>query len=130
MGEWLEYAAAWLVLKALGALPRPIARATGAAVVALAFQFRPRLRRVAEFNLRLAFPVWTDAERRRVIRGLVRQVGWMAGEFSQFPRYTRQDIERIVMLDGFEKGFKSEKGHRRPVCCCGFRLGDWEEIEV
>jgi hypothetical protein len=41
-----------------------------------------------------------------------------------------EDCTNMRMLDGFEKGFKSEEGHRRPVCCCGFRLGDWEEIEV
>jgi len=125
MGEWLEYAAAWLVLKALGALPRPLARATGAAVVALAFQFRPRLRRVAEFNLRLAFPVSSDAERRRVIHGLVRQVGWMAGEFSQFPRYTRKVIERIVMLDGFEN-FAEARARGKGVIFLTGHMSAWE----
>jgi KDO2-lipid IV(A) lauroyltransferase len=102
MRKWLEFAAAWLALKAIGLLPRPLARAVGSALARLLFFFRPPLRRAAHFNLRLAFPEWTDSECRRVVRSLVRQVGWMAGEFSQFPRYTRQGIERIVVLDGFE----------------------------
>jgi KDO2-lipid IV(A) lauroyltransferase len=102
MKQWVEYIAAWLVLKVLGLLPRGLARGVGLAVVTLAFLLRSPLRRAAHFNLRLVFPDWTDAQRRRVIRGVVRQIGWMAGEFSQFPRYTRKNIENIVVLDGFE----------------------------
>ena len=102
MCRWLEFVAAWLALKSLGILPRPLARAVGALITRLAFFLRPPLRRAAVFNLRLAFPDLSDAERRRILRSLVRQVGWMAGEFAQFPRYTRDRIERIVVLDGFE----------------------------
>jgi hypothetical protein len=40
------------------------------------------------------------------------------------------ECTNLRMLDGFEKGFKTEEGYNRPVCCCGFRLGDWEEVEV
>jgi hypothetical protein len=37
------------------------------------------------------------------------------------------DCTNLRMLDGFESGFRSADGYRRPVCCCGFRLGKWEE---
>src|SRR6202050_3021557 len=103
MGEWLEYAAAWIGVKSLGLLPRSAARFAGASFAAAAYAVRAPLRRAAMFNLRLAFPDWTDEQRRRVIRGMVRQIGWMAGEFSQFPKYTRENIERIVVVAGFEK---------------------------
>jgi len=102
MRESLEYAAAWTGLKTLGLLPRPAARFVAATFAAAAYTVRKPLRRAALFNLRLAFPDWTDAQRRRAIRGMVRQIGWMAGEFSQFPKYTRERIERIVVVDGFE----------------------------
>jgi len=102
MRESLEYAAAWTGMKLLGLLPRPAARFVGASFAAAAYAVRSPLRRSAMFNLRLAFPDWTDAQRRRVIRGMIRQVGWMAGEFSQFPKYTRENIERVVIVDGFE----------------------------
>src|SRR5438128_11234505 len=103
MREWLEYAAAWLALKSLGLLPRPVARAVGAWLADLAYFFRPPLRRAAMSNLRVAFPEWGDAQRLRTSRQLVKHLGWMAGEFSQFPRYTRENIEQIVVLDAFEK---------------------------
>ncbi len=44
------------------------------------------------FNLQLAFPDWTDAKRKAVLRRMVQQVGWMVGEFSQFPKYMRGGI--------------------------------------
>ncbi len=125
MGEWLAYAAAWLALKFLGLLPRPMARAVGARLATLAYFFRPPLRRAALFNLRLAFPEWTDAQRRRMIRRLVRHLGWMAGEFSQFPRYTRENIERIVVLDAFENFAAAERRGKGVLFLTG-HMGAWE----
>ena len=42
--ERLEYAAAWLLLKTIGAMPRPLARFVGARTAALLFWMRPGLR--------------------------------------------------------------------------------------
>src|SRR5580692_11546177 len=102
MREWLEYAGAWLGLKILGAMPRPVARSVGAGFAFAAYAIRTPLRRAAIFNLQLAFPDWTDAQRKRMLRGMIRQIGWMAGEFSQFPKYSRERIEKIVSLEGEE----------------------------
>lgn len=125
MRRWLEYAAAWTALKLLGLFPRPMARAIGAGIARLAFALRPPLRRTAVLNLRLAFPDWSDAERRRVIRKMVRGIGWMAGEFSQFPRYRRGNIERIVILDGFEN-FDSAQRQGKGVLFLTGHTGAWE----
>jgi Kdo2-lipid IVA lauroyltransferase/acyltransferase len=102
MREWIEYAAAWLGVKSLGVLPRRAARFVGASFAAVAYAIRTPLRRTAMFNLHLVFPDWSEQKKKQVIRGMVRQIGWMAGEFSQFPKYTRERIESIVVLDGFE----------------------------
>jgi len=102
MREWFEYAAAWVGLKSLGLLPRPAARFVGAAFAYFAYICRPPLRRAAMFNLHLAFPDWSQKQRKQVIRGMILQIGSMAGEFSQFPKYTRENIEQVVVLDGFE----------------------------
>jgi KDO2-lipid IV(A) lauroyltransferase len=125
MKEWLEYAAAWLGIRGLGVLPRGLARAVGAGFVALAYRLRPPLRRAADFNLHLAFPEWPRAERRRVTRGLVRQIGWMAGEFSQFPDYDRENIEDIVMLDGFENFAAAEQRGKGVLFLTG-HMSAWE----
>src|SRR5437899_10499430 len=113
MREWLEYAAAWLALKLLGLLPRPVARAVGAWLAALGYFLRPPLRRAAISNLRVAFPEWRDAQRLRTIRQLVKHLGWMAGELSQFRRYTRENIEHIVVLHGLENFADGQRRGRR-----------------
>jgi len=125
MRESLEFAAAWTGIKLLGLLPRPGARFVGASFAAAAYAVRAPLRRAAMFNLRLAFPDWTDAQRRRVIRGMVRQIGWMAGEFSQFPRYTRENIERIVVVDGFEN-FEAARRRGKGVLFLTGHMSAWE----
>src|ERR1700683_62412 len=102
MRDWLEYAVAWFGLKLLGLLPRSVARFVGASFASAAYGLRTHLRPRAMCNLHLAFPDWSEAKRKEIIRGMIRQIGWMAGEFSQFPRYTPQNIGRVVEIDGAE----------------------------
>jgi len=125
MRESLEYIAAWGGLKFLGLLPRAAARSVGALFAAIAYTVRPSLGRTARSNLQLAFPDWTDDERRRVIRGMIRQVGWMAGEFSQFPKYTRENIERIVGVDGFEN-FDAARRRGKGILFLTGHMSAWE----
>lgn len=125
MRESLEYAAAWTGLKFLTLLPRPAARFVGAGFAALAYALRTTLRRSAMFNLRLAFPEWTDRQRRAAIRGMVRQIGWMAGEFSQFPKYSHENIERIVVVDGFEN-FDEARRRGKGVLFLTGHMSAWE----
>lgn len=125
MREWLEYAAAWAGLKFMGVLPRSAARSVGACFASIAYTIRRPLRRTALLNLQLAFPDWNEAQRRHVIRGMIRQVGWMAGEFSQFPKYTRQKIERIVKVDGFEN-FDAARQRRKGVLFLTGHMSAWE----
>jgi Kdo2-lipid IVA lauroyltransferase/acyltransferase len=125
MRELLEYIGAWVGLKVLGLLPRPAARFVGVVFAAAAYNFRPRLGRTAMENLRLAFPDWTDVERRQAIRGMIRQVGWMAGEFSQFPKYTRGNIERVVVVDGFEN-FEAAQRRGKGILFLTGHMSAWE----
>jgi KDO2-lipid IV(A) lauroyltransferase len=125
MREWLEYAAVWTVLKALGALPRGFARRLAAAVAFALYAMLPKLRRTAEFNLRLAFPEWDAAGRNAVIRGMVRNLGWMAAEFACFPKYTRENIEQVVALEGHENFLKGQRRGKGVMYLTG-HIGAWE----
>ena len=85
----------------------------------------PRLRKTAELNLRIAFPDWNDAQRKAVIRRMLRNLGWMAAEFARFPSYTRENIEQVVVLDGhynFLEGLRRGKG----VLYLTGHIGAWE----
>ncbi|HXX71331.1 MAG TPA: hypothetical protein VEI55_03500, partial [Candidatus Acidoferrum sp.] len=125
MRESLEYIAAWMGLKFLGLLPRRAARWVGALFAAVAYVARPSLGRTARRNLQLAFPDWTEAERRRVVRGMIRQVGWMAGEFSQFPKYTRENIGRVVRVDGMEH-FDAARRRGKGILFLTGHMSAWE----
>jgi KDO2-lipid IV(A) lauroyltransferase len=125
MREWLEYAGAWIMLKFLGALPRPLARATAHGMAWVLFYCRPPLRRAAEVNLRLAFPDWSKTQRRNIIRGMVRNLGWLAAEFAHFPRLTRENIARLVLLDGFEN-FASARLRGKGVIVLTGHMSAWE----
>lgn len=125
MRQRLEYAAVWLLLKTIGATPRPLARFAGARVAAFLLWVRPGLRRAAMENLRLAFPDGSGKQRRAVIGGMVRQLGWMAAEFAHFPSYTKQNIERIVLLDGFEN-FAAAQARGKGVLFLTGHMSAWE----
>lgn len=125
MRATFEYSAAWLLTKGLGSLPRPFARAVGVALIRVAYLFRPSLRRTADFNLRLAFPDWSEAQRRAVIRKMLRNIGWMAGDFSQFPKFTRKNIEGIIALDGHENYVNALKRGKGVLILTG-HMGPWE----
>jgi Kdo2-lipid IVA lauroyltransferase/acyltransferase len=123
--ERLEFAAVWLLLKTIGALPRPVARFAGARTAEALFGMRPGLRAAATENLTLAFPDWSPKQRRAVIRGMVRQLGWMAGEFTQFPRYTKANIDRVVLLEGFENFARAQERGKGVLFLTG-HMSAWE----
>jgi len=121
----VEYAAAWLLLKTIGAMPRTFARFFSARAAAVLFWLRPGLRRAAIENLELAFPDWSDKQRRAAIHGMVRQLGWMAAEFAHFPEYTKENIDRIVLLDGFEN-FAAAQARGKGVLFLTGHMSAWE----
>jgi KDO2-lipid IV(A) lauroyltransferase len=119
----------WLLLKTIGAIPRPVARFVGARAAALLFWIRPGLRAATAENLKLAFPEWTTKERRAVIRGMVRQLGWMAAEFAHFPKLTKGNIERVALLEGFEN-FAAAKERGKGVLFLAGHISAWELTPV
>jgi Kdo2-lipid IVA lauroyltransferase/acyltransferase len=125
MSEWLEYAAVWLILKALGALPRDLARGLAAFVARAMYAVLPKLRRTAEFNLQIAFPEWGTEQREAVIRGMVRNLGWMAAEFARLPRYNKDNIEEIVILENHENFLAGQRRGKGVLYLTG-HIGAWE----
>ena len=125
MKEWLAYALVWLVLKVVRAMPRSLARATGAMVARVLLAVTPKLRKTAEFNLRLAFPEWSEARRNETLRGMTRSLGWMAAEFAQLPRYKRENIEEVIVLDGHENFLEGQR-RGKGVLFLTAHIGAWE----
>jgi len=125
MREWFEYAAVWLILKGLGVLPRPLARSLAALITQTLFALLPRLRKTAEVNLKIAFPEWSDVQRAKTIRAMVRNLGWMAAEFARFPKYSKENIEQLVVLDGHENFLEGQRRGKGVLYLTG-HIGAWE----
>lgn len=125
MREWLEYGAVWLIVKGLGLLPRPVARPIASALTRFIYVLLPRLQKTAETNLLLAFPDWTDAQRQSAIGGMLRNLGWMAVEFARFPKYTRQNIGQVIVLDGHENFLEGQRRGKGVLYLTG-HIGAWE----
>lgn len=121
----LQYAVAWVFVKILGLLPRALARSLAAALAQVLLFLRPKLRKTAEFNLKLAFPEWTEAQRETVMKKMTRNLGWMAAEFAQFPKYTKENIESAVILDGHEN-FLAGQSRGKGVLYLTGHIGAWE----
>ena len=56
---------------------------------------------------------------------MVRNLGWMAAEFARLPRYTRENIEEAMILDGFEN-FAAAKRRGKGVLFLTGHMGAWE----
>jgi KDO2-lipid IV(A) lauroyltransferase len=125
MREWLEYAAVWVLLKGLGALPRGMARSFAAGVAGVLFSLLPRLRRIVNVNLRIAFPELSQAERVELAGKMVRKAGWQVAEFARFPKYTRENIEQVVILDGNENFLEGQRRGKGVLFLTG-HIGAWE----
>jgi Kdo2-lipid IVA lauroyltransferase/acyltransferase len=125
MRHRLEYAIAWVFIKIIGALPRPMARALGIALGLAVYLLHPRLRRVGMRNLEMAFPEMTRRQRGRILRGEFISLGRQLAEVCLFPKYTRENVSKVVVYDGFEnfeRAFKRGKG----VLFLTGHLGGWE----
>ncbi len=121
----LEYFAVLGVLRFLGWLPHRLARGVCAVLATLSYGLWPRLRRVGLFNLRLAFPEWSDRQRRRVLFGLFRNFGRMLADFAHFPHWNRGNIERLIIYDRFEN-YARARSHGKGVLFLTAHFGNWE----
>lgn len=121
----LEYAGLVAVFAVLRWLPRRLARGLGAAVGCLLYAVHRRWRRVGEFNLRLAFPMKSEAERRRILAGAFQRWGWLLAEFARFPRHDSRSIEEVIVYDGLEN-YQQAAARGKGVLYLTAHVGAWE----
>lgn len=121
----LEYAALVVALALLRWLPRRLARAAGAALGWLFYALHRRWRQVADFNLRLAFPQMSEAERARLLKRAYRHWGWLLAEFARFPRHTAGSIEDVIIYDGLEN-YQAAAARGQGVLYLTAHVGAWE----
>jgi Kdo2-lipid IVA lauroyltransferase/acyltransferase len=121
----LEYALAWGLLKIVGALPRPLARAAGISIAWTVYILHRKLRRVGMRNLELAFPDKPRGERKKILRGVFTSLGRQVAEVCLFPKYTPENVSKIVVYEGFEN-FERALARGKGVLFLTGHLGAWE----
>jgi len=125
MLQRLQYAPAWIIIKLLGVLPRPLSRAIGISFAQLIYLLHFKLRHVGMRNLQLAFPEKSHSERARILRGEFTSLGRQLAEVCQFPKYTLENVNQVVVYDGFEnyeRAYVQGKG----VVFLTAHFGGWE----
>jgi Kdo2-lipid IVA lauroyltransferase/acyltransferase len=76
-------------------------------------------------NLQLAFPDKSAHERRKILRGEFTSLGRQLAEVCLFPSYTRENVTKIVVYDGFEN-FERAETRGKGVIYLTAHLGGWE----
>jgi KDO2-lipid IV(A) lauroyltransferase len=125
MRQRLEYAAAWPFIKIMGILPRPLARAIGIGLAWVIYFLHVRLRQVGMRNLAMAFPEKSEAERARILLGEFTSLGRQLAEVCHFPDYTPENIDDIVVFDGFEN-YEQAQARGRGILLFAGHFGGWE----
>ncbi len=95
-GYRLEYAVFRAAFALFAALPLSAALRLGAWLGELFYLFDVRDRRIALFNLGMAFPERPLAERRRILRVSCRNLGRVAAEFCHLPQLDEHALAAIV----------------------------------
>src|SRR5580698_1258590 len=121
----LEYFTVRLLILFMGALPRSMARAIGATLGDISLLVLPRLRAAGQTNLALAFPDWPQAQRDRVLRNSVRNLGRQLAEFCRMSRYTRASIATVARCEG-EEHFLAAQARRQGTLVLTGHIGAWE----
>jgi KDO2-lipid IV(A) lauroyltransferase len=125
MRRKLEYAAAWPFIQILGILPRSLSRALAIGIAQMVYLLHFRLRQVGMRNLAMVFPEKSEAERARILRGVFTSLGRQLAELCQFPRYTPENVDDVVVYDGlenYERAYARGKG----VLFLTAHFGAWE----
>lgn len=86
-------------------------------------------RKVVMENLRLAFPDWTEAERRAVGRKTYRNLGHMAAEFLTVTKLDPADIEKMFVYDAGEADVaRAVLASGKPIVVCTAHFGNFENL--
>jgi KDO2-lipid IV(A) lauroyltransferase len=123
--ENVEY---WLVLavaRALGRMPRGLARLLAGGLAFVVYWSFGRLRRVGWRNLELALPELSGEEKYRILRGVYLHLGWQLVEFCRMSRYTPKNTRGWMRAEGLDHYLAAQARGKGVLIVTG-HLGAWE----
>ena len=122
-----EYLVARAIIGFLGMLPMPLALRVGEAVMWMVWLVAVPLRRVGMTNLTIAFPDKSQAERARIFRASMLNLGRMAAELAHLPRLSDRELRQMVQFED-EAWLREALTWERPtgVLILSGHFGNWE----
>jgi KDO2-lipid IV(A) lauroyltransferase len=120
-----EYALARLLFYAMGNLPPRIAVTVGRALAFATYLVVPRLRRIGDLNLRMACPMMSPGERKRLLRRSMLNLGRHMGAFTGLARISPEELRRSVDCEGLEH-IEAARQQGHGVILPSAHLGAWE----
>lgn len=121
----LEAGVARILVFSLEYTPRPFADWLGHACARSLDRAIPRLRRIADRNLALAYPDRDAAWRRRTADGVFESIGRLLVAFARFPEITKANVAQWIRYEGFEH-YRAAKERGKGVLFATAHLGNWE----
>ncbi len=121
----LEAGLARVLIGTLERSPRRVADWLGAGYARLLDKAVPRLRRIAERNLKLAYPDRDEGWRRKTINGVFASIGRLLVGFARMPGITRDNVSEWIRYEGFEH-YQRAKDRGAGVLFATAHLGNWE----
>jgi KDO2-lipid IV(A) lauroyltransferase len=128
---WIEYAAARFALGVLGILPRSSAIRVSIWIMLIVPRVMRSLERTGLRNLEIAFPEKSAADRRAILRGTFENLGRVLGELSQFGRFTRERLAKMIDFDLDDESrslYDLNKTEGRGVLITTGHFGNWEML--
>ena len=123
----VEYAIFRAAFRIFAALPLSTALRVGAWLGEIFYLFDRRDRRVALFNLSIAFPEKPLAARRRILRASCRNLGRVAAEFCHLQRLDAARLSQLVSFSdraGWEHAI--ERARQQGAVILTAHFGNWE----
>ena len=125
MRETIEYWLAAGVARALGRMPRPLARVWAYVLAVKVYWLFGRLRRTGLRNLELALPELPSKARKKILRREYVHLGWQLVEFCRMRRYTAANTRQWMRTEGLEN-YLAARARGKGVLIVTGHLGAWE----
>jgi KDO2-lipid IV(A) lauroyltransferase len=111
-------------------LPLRLVRVVGRALGALAYALLGEQRRLAAAHLEYAWGAsLSAAQRSRIVRGVFRNLGQTAMEWLVLPRFSKEDLQRLIDVQGLEH-LRAALSRGNGVIMVTGHLGNWELLPV
>jgi Kdo2-lipid IVA lauroyltransferase/acyltransferase len=125
----LEYLVVRSIFAFIGMFPLKISLKIGKITGNILASLVPKLKKTANRNLEIALPDLSNAEKSKILNGCLQSLGRQLGLVSHFKKFSHEDIQNLVELDGreiFEKTHALGKG----MLLFTGHFGSWEVFNL